>query len=96
MPRVKWSEHALRDVARLHDFLAARNRDAARRAIKTIRQGIKVLGKRPKIGRPLDELPMEFREWVVEFGSGAYVILYHCDGKNVVILAIRHSREAGY
>ena len=40
-------------------------------------------------------MPLEFREWVIEFGSGAYVALYHY-GKQVVILAVRHGREAGY
>jgi plasmid stabilization system protein ParE len=38
----------------------------------------------------------EFREWVIEFGHGAYIALYHYDGKLVVILAVRHGREAGY
>lgn len=96
MPRLKWSQPALLDVARLHEFLAPQNRDAATRAIKTIRQGIKTLGRHPETGRPVEELPSEFREWVIEFGQGAYVALYHYDGKEVVILAIRHGREAGY
>ncbi|MGA2168470.1 MAG: type II toxin-antitoxin system RelE/ParE family toxin [Terracidiphilus sp.] len=96
MPRLKWSQPALRDVARLHDFLAPKSRDAAKQAVKTIRQGVKLLGKHPEIGRPVDELPPEFREWVIEFGSGAYVALYHYNGKEVVILAVRHGREAGY
>ncbi|MFZ1011150.1 MAG: hypothetical protein WAN65_30205 [Candidatus Sulfotelmatobacter sp.] len=38
----------------------------------------------------------EFREWVIEFGHGAYVALYHYEGKQIVILAVRHGREAGY
>lgn len=96
MPRLIWSQPALLDVSRLHDFLAPKNRDAAKRAVKAIRQGIKVLGKHPKIGRPVEEMPPEFREWVIEFGHGAYVALSHYDGKQVVILAIRHGREAGY
>jgi plasmid stabilization system protein ParE len=96
MPRLKWSSNGLRDVARLHDFLAPKSRDAARRAVKAIRQGVKLLGKFPEMGRPVEELPEEFREWVIEFGSGAYVALYHYDGKEVVILAVRHGREAGY
>ena len=96
MPRLKWSQPALRDVARLHAFLAPESGDAARRAIKAIRQGVKALGKHPEIGRPIDELPPEFREWVIEFGSGAYVVLYHYDRKQVVMLAVRHGREAGY
>jgi len=96
MPRLKWSQAALRDVARLHDFLAPKSRDAAKRAVKAIRQGVKALGKHPHMGRPFDELSPEFREWVIEFGHGAYIALYHYDGKEVVILAVRHGREAGY
>jgi plasmid stabilization system protein ParE len=96
MPRLKWSQPALLDVARLHDFLAPKSRDAAKRAVKAIRQGVKALSKHPQMGRPVDELPPEFREWVIEFGSGAYVALYHFNGKEVVILAVRHGREAGY
>jgi plasmid stabilization system protein ParE len=96
MPRLKWSHPALRDVARLHQFLAPKSEDAARRAVKTIRQGVKTLAKHPEIGRPVEELPEEYREWVIEFGQGAYVAFYHYDGKHVVILAVRHGREAGY
>jgi plasmid stabilization system protein ParE len=96
MPRLSWSEPALRDVSRLYDFLYPKSRDAAKRAVKAIRHGIKTLAKHPEIGRLVDEMPPEFREWVIEFGHGAYVALYHYDGKQVVILAIRHGREAGY
>ena len=96
MPRLKWTPRSLRDVARLHNFLALKNREAAQRAVKTIRQGLKLLGKHPEIGRPVEELPTEFREWVIEFGSGAYVALYRYSGKEVVILGVRHGREAGY
>ena len=96
MPPLKWSPQALRDVARLHDFLFSKSPDAAIRAVKAIRQGVKLLGKHPEMGRPVEELPVEFREWVIEFGSGAYVAIYHYDAKDVVILAVRHGREAGY
>jgi plasmid stabilization system protein ParE len=95
MPRLKWSPAALRDVIRLLDFLVPKNR-AAKRAVKAIRQGVKALDKFPQMGRPVDELPPEFREWVIEFGSGAYVALYHFDKKEGVILAGKHGREAGY
>jgi plasmid stabilization system protein ParE len=96
MPRLRWSQSALRDVARLHDFLAPKNQDAAKRAVKAIRLSVKALGKHPEIGRPIEEMPPEFREWVIEFGHGAYIALYHYDGKQVVILAVRLGREAGY
>jgi plasmid stabilization system protein ParE len=96
MPRLKWTPQSLRDVARLHDFLVSKSRSASRRAVRAIRQGVKLLGKHPEIGRPIEDLPAEFREWVIEFGSGAYVILYRYEGTEVVILAIRHGREAGF
>ena len=96
MPRLRWSQAALLDVARLHDFLVPKSRDAAKRAVKAIRQGVRALGKYPGMGRPVEEMPPEFREWVIEFGHGAYVALYHYDGKQVVILAVRHGREAGF
>jgi plasmid stabilization system protein ParE len=96
MPRLKWSEPALRDVARLHSFLVSNSPEAAQRAVKAIRQGVKALAKHPEMGRPMEELPPEFREWVIEFGAAAYVTLYHYDRKEVVILAVRHGREAGY
>jgi plasmid stabilization system protein ParE len=96
MPRLIWSPPALRDIARLHAFLAAKNRDAAKRAVGAIRQGVKLLGQHPEAGRPADEMPPEFREWSIEFGSGSYVALYRFDGNEVVILTVRHGREAGY
>ncbi len=70
MPRVVWSQAALEDVARLHAFLASKSRDAAQRAVKTIRGGVKELGKHPEIGRPVEDMLPEFREWVVELGTG--------------------------
>nr|WP_252263544.1 type II toxin-antitoxin system RelE/ParE family toxin [Paracidobacterium acidisoli] len=91
-----WSPAALRDVARLHTFLVSKNKDAAKRAVGAIRQGVKLLAHHPEAGRIVEELPAEFREWVVEFGDGGYVALYHYDGLRVVILAVRHGREAGY
>ncbi|MGB6826981.1 MAG: type II toxin-antitoxin system RelE/ParE family toxin [Terracidiphilus sp.] len=96
MPQLKWSQPALRDVARLHAFLAPKSGDAAQRAVSAIRQGVKLLASHPGMGRPIEDLPTEFREWIIEFGSGAYIALYHYDRKEVVILAVRHGREAGY
>jgi plasmid stabilization system protein ParE len=96
MPRLTWSQPALLDVARLHAFLVPKSRNAAKRAVKAIRQGVKALGKHPEVGRPVEELPPEFREWVIEFGHGAYVALYHYDGKQTEILGVRHGREVGH
>jgi plasmid stabilization system protein ParE len=52
----------LRDVTRLRAFLAPKNREAARRAIRAIRQSVKVLRTHPELGRPIEEMPPGFRE----------------------------------
>lgn len=96
MPRLIWSPQALGDVARLHAFLAPKSREAARRAAATIRRGVRLLAEHPEAGRPVDDMPGEFREWLIDFGAGGYVVLYRYDGGGVVILAVRHGREAGY
>ena len=96
MPRLRWSQPALNDIDRLHAFLVDKNREAARRAIRAIRHGVKALASHPEIGRPVEGLQFDLREWVIEFGQGAYVVLYHYDKKEVILLAIRHGREEGY
>jgi plasmid stabilization system protein ParE len=96
MPRLVWPAAAIQDVARLHEFLAAKNPEAARRAIAAIRRGVAALRTHPEIGRLVEEMLPEYREWIIEFGHSAYVALYHLDGRAVVILAVRHGREAGY
>jgi plasmid stabilization system protein ParE len=96
MPHITWSDGASRDLIRLHEFLAPKNRDAALRAVKAIRQDVKMLATHPEIGRPVEDMLPVFRELVIEFGRGGYVALYRYDGRQVVILAVRHGREAGY
>jgi plasmid stabilization system protein ParE len=96
MPRLIWSPHALRDVQRLHRFLAEKDAQAARRAVKAIREGVKILAQQPGIGRPAEHMEPEFREWPVDFGESGYLVLYHFDGRTAVLLATRHQREAGY
>lgn len=96
MPRLIWSEPALRDVQRLYRFLAEKNTNAASRAVKAIRAGVKVLARHPEIGRPAEDMEPEYREWLIDFGDSGYVALYHYDGEKALIVAVRHQREAGY
>ena len=96
MPRLIWTPQALDDVARLHDFLAGKDRDAARRAVRAIREGVKVLVRHSGIGRPAAEMDPAFREWVIAFGASGYVVLYRLEANEAVLLAVRHGRELGY
>ena len=96
MPPLIWSPEALNDLSRLYRFLASKNPNAAKRAVSSIRQGVKVLGEQPEIGRLIDELPVEFRDWPIGFGAWGYVVRYRYAGSSVVILAVRAGREAGF
>lgn len=96
MPRLIWTPQALADVQRLYRFLAGKNIDAAQRAVQAIRQGVKVLTLQPGMGRPIEDLPIEFREWLIDFGDSGYVARYRLDGDAIVVLAVRHQREAGF
>jgi plasmid stabilization system protein ParE len=96
MPRLIWSPQAQRDVQRLYRFLASKNSDAAKRAAKAIRQSVKVLAHQPTVGRPLEDMDPEYREWLIDFGHSGYVALYRITGDETIILAVRHQREAGY
>lgn len=96
MSRLIWSPAALLDVQRLYRFLAPKNIDAAKRAVMAIRQGVKVLTQQPGIGRPVEDLPSEFREWIIDFGDSGYIVRYRLDADDVTILAVRHQKEAGY
>jgi len=96
MPHLIWSPSALQDVQRIYRFLAEKNTDAAKRAVKVIRKSVKILADQPEIGRPVEEMEPEYREWLVDFGDSGYIALYHYDGRMAVILAVRHQKEAGY
>ncbi|MGH8272064.1 MAG: type II toxin-antitoxin system RelE/ParE family toxin, partial [Gammaproteobacteria bacterium] len=94
--RLIWTPAALHDIARLHAFLVEKNPEAAARAIKIIRRGVKLLIRHPEAGRPDENHLSEFREWPIGFGHGGYVVLYHFDGQQVTILAVKHGKELGY
>jgi plasmid stabilization system protein ParE len=96
MPRLIWSPPALLDVQRLYRFLAPKNLDAAQRAVKSIREGVKVLGHQPGVGRPIEDMPEEFREWIIDFGDSGYLVRFRIGSDAVTVLAVRHQKEAGY
>ena len=96
MPRLNWSPTALLDVQRLYRFLAPQNLDAAKRAARAIRQGLKVLEKQPGMGRPVEEMNDEFRDWIIDFGDSGYVARYRVETDAVTILAVRHQKEVGF
>ncbi|PWR20857.1 type II toxin-antitoxin system RelE/ParE family toxin [Zavarzinia compransoris] len=91
-----WTANALDDVGRLHRWLKPKDADAARRAVAAIRDGVKLLAQAPQAGRPAKDMAPEYREKLIDFGNSGYVVLYRLDGETVVLLAVRHQKEAGY
>lgn len=96
MPQLIWSPQALLDVQRLYRFLAPKNLEAAKRAVTAIRQGVNVLSAQPGMGRPVENMADEFRDWIIDFGDNGYIARYRVDGQHLIILAVRHQKEAGF
>lgn len=96
MPQVIYAPGAIRDLQRLREFLRPKNPVAAKRAAETIMNAMQVLGQQPQIGRPVEDMSDEYREWLIDFGDSGYVARYRFDGDAVTILAVRHQKEVGY
>ena len=96
MPVVEWTPKGLADLNRLEAFLHEKSQRAADDAVNAIIAAIYDLVEFPKKGRPLSVLKPDFRELVVKFSDGGYVVLYFFAGETIEIQGIRHQREAGY
>jgi toxin ParE1/3/4 len=98
MPHLKlmWSPYALLGVRRAYRFLADKDMEAAKRAAETIRKQAAVLKKFPNAGRPADDLDPEHRELIIPFGGSGYVLVYEVNEQGILVLAVRHQKEAGY
>jgi addiction module RelE/StbE family toxin len=93
--KIVYSQHAVNDLVRLTDFLIEADIKAASETINLIEEAVSILVRHPLIGRTVDD---EIRELVISRGATGYVALYSFEEhKNaILILAIRHQREAGY
>ena len=95
MAQVTLSPRALSDLERLFEFVADRNPTAALASVRRIRKALGMLAEHPLMGRRRSG---QIRELVISRGRSGYVALYrwHEARERVVVLAIRHQREAGY
>ena len=93
MPQVIYAAGAIRDLQRLQEFLRTKNPVAAKRAARAILKAVQVLGVQPQIGRLIENMPVEYREWLIDFGASGYVARYHFEGEHVIVLAVRHQKE---
>jgi plasmid stabilization system protein ParE len=94
--RLEWSPHAIYDLRRLHRFLQPKNPRAADRAIATIRAHLNTLKDFPDAGRLAEDGGIDHRELLIPFSNSGYVASYLFTDERVLIVDVRHQREAGY
>lgn len=95
MAKLSYSGRALADLERLTDFLIEADPKVALETVGLIEEAVGLLARHPLIGRPVEH---PLRELVISRGRTGYVALYSFEEERdaVLILAIRHQREAGY
>jgi addiction module RelE/StbE family toxin len=95
LARIIYSGQALTDLDRLTDFLLQDNSVSALETADLIIEAMEVLENHPLIGRDAEH---ELRELVISRGKSGYLALYGYESKQdvVLVLSIRHQREAGY
>lgn len=95
MARVEVTAHALRDLERLFDFIATEDPARAREQVMSVRRAFELLADHPLLGRTAED---GRRELVLSRGRYGYIAKYRWlpTDEVVLILAVRHQREAGY
>ena len=95
MTRWLISVDAAQDLEELVDFLRTHQADYAVETIDLILNALNILEQHPHMGRMVQN---QLRELIISRGKTGYVALYEYDeaADVVLVLAIRHQREAGY
>jgi len=89
--KIRWTGKAHSDLARLSEFLAAVNTEAAARTTSRLARAPERLIEMPRVGERLEEFaPREVRRLVV----GAYEIHYEVVDQEILIVRIWHTRES--
>lgn len=88
--KLKWASKALSDLARLYEFLAPANKEAAARTVQSLTAAPTSLLANPRIGEKLDEFePREVRRILV----GHYEMRYEIQESTLYVLRLWHTRE---
>ena len=95
MARVEVSTRALRDLERLFDFVAETDPMRALAQLTSVRAAFEVLADHPLLGRVAED---GRHELVLSRGKYGYIAKYRwLPAEDVVlVLTVRHQREAGY
>ncbi len=90
---IAWLPEVIDDLVRLRDFIRVKNPAAVKKAAERITSAILILQNNPEVGRPLFEDMAGFRDLIVPFGQGGYVIRYRMHATTCVIIRIWHTKE---
>jgi plasmid stabilization system protein ParE len=90
-----WSHVAIDNLVRLREFISNENPKAANRAAEAIKESVKRLTEIPTIGKPVKDLP-PYRDLLIRFGAGGYVIRYRIHLNSIYIVNVRHYRESDF
>lgn len=95
MAHVIYAERALSDLVRFTDFLVQAEPTAALETVDLISEAVHVLENHPLIGHSAEQ---GLRELIISLGKSGYVALYsyELEQDTVLVLSIRHQREAGF
>lgn len=95
MARLALEDSARRDLERLVEFLLVSQPTAAEQTYALIIDALLILEHHPLVGRPVED---GLRELVISRGRTGYVALYEYFEADdlVVVLALKHQREAGF
>ncbi|HBN8939939.1 type II toxin-antitoxin system RelE/ParE family toxin [Pseudomonas aeruginosa] len=87
---LKWTSKGLSDVARLYEFLATVNKEAAARTVQQLTSAPTALLTNPRLGERLEEFePRDVRRILIGHYEMRYEILDSC----VYVLRLWHTRE---
>jgi len=96
MPReIVWLPDASKDIKRLRNFIKSGNPRAAQHAARGILEGVNILQNNPEAGVPVENLA-HYRDLMLPFGAGEYIIRYRVEASRVVIIRVRHSKEESF
>jgi len=88
--KLQWTDKAVSDLSRLHQFLAPLNRAAADKFVQSFVKAPLMLIENPRIGDRLYEFnPHEVRRLLVQ----KYEIRYEIRDQTIYILRLWHTRE---
>lgn len=95
MAQISYSRQALADLERISGFLTAEAHSVALETLDLIEEAVSILRRHPLIGRQAEA---NLRELVISQRRTGYIALYSYEAPldTVLILAIRHQREAGF